>query len=120
MKTLIQTALLTTLLASTATMSMANSAVNQDAISVQTVTVQQAKQLPDDRHVKIKGYVVKALGDENYQFRDATGSIQVEIDDELWNGKGVSAKTPVTIIGEVDVDRRPHKHVEIDVDRVIF
>ena len=41
-------------------------------------------------------------------------------DDELWGGKAISAKTPVTIIGEVDIDYKPAKRVEIDVDQVKF
>lgn len=96
-----------------------SAAVNQSAL-FQTVTVQKAATLPDDSKVQIKGYVVKALGKEKYQFRDNTGAITVEIDDDLWNGKAVSAKTPITIQGEVDVDLKPSKKVEIDVDRVIF
>jgi uncharacterized protein (TIGR00156 family) len=96
-----------------------SAAVNQSAL-FQTVTVQKATTLADDSKVQIKGYVVKSLGKEKYQFRDATGSITVEIDDDLWQGKAVSAKTPITIQGEVDVDMKPTKKVEIDVDRVIF
>ena len=108
------------MIGSVATAAMANTAIKQAAISPKTVNVKQVYQLADDTHVQIKGYVVKALGDENYQFRDATGTITVEIDDELWQGKGVSAKTLVTIQGEIDVDYTPLKKVEIDVDRVLF
>lgn len=104
---------------SVSTVTLANDIVNQAAFA-QTVTIKQALNLADDSKVQIKGYVVKALGDEKYQFRDATGSINVEIDDKLWKGKAVSAKTPVTIIGEVDVDHKPTKRVEIDVDQVRF
>ncbi len=43
-----------------------------------------------------------------------------DIDDDLWNGKAVSAKTPVTLIGEVDIDHKPAKRIEIDVDQVRF
>ena len=64
--------------------------------------------------------MVKAVGDEKYQFRDNTGTITVDIDDELWHGKPISAKTPVTLIGEVDIDYKPAKRVEIDVEAVKF
>ena len=60
------------------------------------------------------------MGDEKYQFRDSTGSITVDIDDELWQGKAISAKTPVTLIGEIDIDYKPTKRVEVDVDQVKF
>ena len=68
-------------------------AVNQQAF-YKTVTVKQALTLADDTRVQLKGYVVKAIGDEKYEFRDATGSITVDIDDELWGGRAISAKTP--------------------------
>jgi uncharacterized protein (TIGR00156 family) len=103
------------------TFAMANTAVNQTAIAPQvTTTVKQALTLKDDTKVQLKGYVVKAVGDEKYQFRDNTGTITVDIDDELWQGKPISAKTPVTLIGEVDIDYKPMKRVEIDVEAVKF
>ena len=46
--------------------------------------------------------------------------LKKEIDDELWQGKAISATTPVVIFGEVDIDYKPMKRVEIDVDRVQF
>ena len=94
-------------------------AVNHMAFA-QAVTVKQALTLKDDSKVELKGHVVKALGDEKYEFRDSTGSITVEIDDKLWHGKKVSAKTPVTLSGEVDIDYKPAKHVSIDVDALKF
>ena len=48
------------------------------------------------------------------------GKDAMDIDDELWHGKAISAKTPVTLMGEVDVDYKPTKRVEIDVDQVKF
>lgn len=97
-----------------------NGVINQNAISAPMVNVQQALKLADDSHVQIKGYVVKALGDEKYQFRDSSGSMTVDIDDELWAGQAVSATTLLTIEGEVDVDYKPMKRIEIDVDAVRF
>lgn len=89
-------------------------------VQFQKVTVEKAKALADDSKVEIKGYVVKSLGKEKYQFRDSSGVITVEIDDDLWQGKPVSAKTLLTIQGEIDVDLKPTRTVEIDVDRVMF
>lgn len=102
-----------------ASVAMANTAVNQQAIH-KTVTAKQALTLKDDTKVQLKGYVVKSIGDEKYEFRDSSGSITVDIDDDLWNGKAISAKTPITIVGEVDIDYKPTKRVEIDVDAVKF
>ena len=106
-------------LVGTVTLAAANDAVNKSALHKQ-VTVQQAMTLKDDTNVQLKGYVVKSIGDEKYAFKDSTGTITVDIDDELWQGKAISAKTPITIIGEVDVDYKPLKRVEIDVEAVKF
>ena len=103
----------------TAALATANTAVNQSALS-KVSTVKQALVAKDDTKVEVKGYVVKAIGDEKYQFRDATGSMTVDIDDDLWQGKPIAANTPVTLMGEVDVDYKPTKRVEIDVDAVKF
>lgn len=132
MKLITKTALLTTLFASTtfaianntalnnaAVNNTANSTVNQSALYSPS-TVKQALTLKDDTKVQLRGHVVKAIGDEKYQFRDQTGTITVDIDDDLWNGKAISATTPITISGEVDVDYQPTKRVEIDVDAVKF
>ncbi|WP_374667033.1 NirD/YgiW/YdeI family stress tolerance protein [Acinetobacter sp.] len=97
----------------------AHEAVNHAAFA-KPVTVKQALTLKDDTKVELKGHVVKSLGDEKYQFRDSTGTITADIDNKLWQGKKVLAKTPVTITGEVDVDYKPAKHVSIDVDSVKF
>ena len=102
-----------------ASITMANDSINTQALH-QNVTVKQALSLKDDSKVQLKGYVVKSIGDEKYQFRDNTGTITVDIDDDLWKGKPVSAKTPVTLIGEIDIDYKPMKRVEVDVDQVQF
>ena len=119
MKSISQVILMASLFGA-ATITTANTAVvNQQALHKQ-VTVQQALNLADDTKVQLKGYVVKSLGDEKYEFKDRTGTMMVDIDDELWQGKSISAKTPITIMGEVDVDYKPLKRVEIDVDAVKF
>ncbi|WP_180076325.1 NirD/YgiW/YdeI family stress tolerance protein [Acinetobacter sp. YH12106] len=125
MKMMMNTVLAAALMGSIATAAVAsNEAVNQPVVNqaafAKTMTVQQALGMKDDSKVQLKGYVVKAVGNEKYQFRDSTGSITVEIDDELWQGKPISAKTPVTIIGEVDIDYKPAKRVEIDVEQLRF
>jgi uncharacterized protein (TIGR00156 family) len=71
--------------------------------------------LMDDTHVVLEGQIVKRLQDELYEFKDATGTIQVEIDDEDWPAQKVSENTKVRLTGEVDKDFNSH---EVDVDRV--
>lgn len=105
----------------TAGIVVANTPVNQAAIAPATVTtVKQALTAKDSTPIKLHGQVVKSLGDEKYQFRDKTGSITVDVDDELWQGRPISPNTNVTLVGEVDIDYKPLKRVEIDVDQIQF
>ena len=125
MKTL-NKALIAAALVGVTTFTVANTAVNQGAVNQAAIapqaltSVKNALTAKDDTPVKLKGYIVKSVGDEKYQFRDNTGVITVDIDDELWQGKPINAKTPVVLIGEVDIDYKPTKRVEIDVDQVQF
>ena len=120
MNVLNKTILALGLIATTTLASANTTAVNQSALTPSLTTVKQALTMKDNSKVQLRGHVVKATGDEKYQFRDSTGSITVDIDDELWQGKPISANTTVTLIGEVDIDYKPLKRVEIDVDSVKF
>lgn len=82
----------------------------------QVTSVKAAKEAADDTPAVLEGSIVKRLHGEHYEFKDATGSMQVEIDHDDWpQGVDVSEKTRVRLTGEVDHER---KGVEIDVDRV--
>lgn len=90
-----------------------------------TVTAVAAAELPDDSGVRLVGYIVEALGSETYTFRDDTGTIVVEIDNEDWKGLSVTPETRVEIVGEVDRERRVLQDgriygtkVEIDVGAI--
>ena len=81
----------------------------------QVVTAAEVAELPDDAEVRLTGYVVKNVGDEKYEFRDDTGTIIVEIDDEDWKGLEITPEQRVEITGEVDQERQK---TELDVDTI--
>lgn len=70
----------------------------------QVVTVSQAKSLADDSFVTLEGRITgKArFEDEEYTFEDSTGSITVEIDNEIWQGQTVTPNDRVRIFGKLD------------------
>lgn len=78
-------------------------------------TVAAALQAKDDTQVVLEGRLTQKLEDERYVFQDATGSINVEIDDEDLPAGGISDQSRVRLTGEVDKDLTT---LEIDVDRV--
>lgn len=83
--------------------------------NLKLLTVAETSEATDDSRVKLVGYIVKSLGDENYEFKDDTGTLVVEIDDEDWGGLEVTPDDRLEIAGEVDRERLG---VALDVDRV--
>ena len=76
------------------------------------VTVKQALEMPDDAKVTLKGKIVKSLGDDSYVFQDATGTIEVEIDHDVWRGQNITPEDVVVITGEMDKDWN-HKAIDV-------
>ena len=81
----------------------------------QVSTVAAALDAADDTPVVLQGQIAKRLQDELYEFKDATGTIQIEIDNEDWPAQAVSERAMVKLTGEVDRDLTSR---EIDVDSV--
>ena len=66
------------------------------------VTVKEAKEMKDDSWATVRGTIEKRLSDDDYLFRDETGTLSVEIDDKDWQGQSVSPKDKVELQGEID------------------
>ncbi|MBR5915800.1 MAG: YgiW/YdeI family stress tolerance OB fold protein [Spirochaetia bacterium] len=81
----------------------------------EVTTVAQALKMKDDAKAVLRGNIVKQVGHEKYLFKDATGEIVIEIDDDDWGGVTVGPQDTVELIGEVDKD---FNKVEFDVDIV--
>ncbi|WP_410014105.1 YgiW/YdeI family stress tolerance OB fold protein [Sodalis sp. C49] len=80
------------------------------------VTIKQAKGMKDNAWVTLQGNIEKKLGGDKYLFRDHTGSIEVEIDNDKWNGQDVSPKDLLVISGKLDKDRHG---VNVDVEHLL-
>ena len=65
-------------------------------------TVADARAQRDDHPVVLRGTLISKIGDERYQFRDASGQIEVEIDDEDLPPQAIGADTVVELRGKVD------------------
>lgn len=73
---------------------------------VAVVTVEQAKALADDAPVTLRGTIERHLGGERYQFKDASGTMAVDIDPRRWQEQSVSPTDMVEIHGEVEKKRQ--------------
>lgn len=70
----------------------------------------------DDELVILKGRLTKQLSHDKYEFTDKTGTITVEIDQDVFAGRQIGPDTVIEIAGKVDKDTG--KPVEIDVKRI--
>ena len=86
-------------------------------------TVKDASRSWDDTRVVLVGNIVsrQAGYDDIYTFRDKTGSILVEIDDELFHalGQKVTPQTVVRISGEVDKEFMEGTQIDVEHMEVV-
>ncbi|MDR0379254.1 MAG: NirD/YgiW/YdeI family stress tolerance protein [Candidatus Accumulibacter sp.] len=75
-----------------------------DDVTATPLSVEEAKRLRDDAPVQLQGKIVRRMGDEKYLFRDASGELTVEIDDDVWRGLTVGPEDTVMLFGKVDKD----------------
>lgn len=70
--------------------------------TTEVTTIKNAIELRDDSRVIVEGHIVKQLKNELYLFKDATGEVEMEIDDEDFRNMKISADDKVRITAEVD------------------
>lgn len=81
---------------------------------ITTITVKQLVDTGrDDQLVTLEGYLVEQVKHEKYTFRDATGTVLVEIDDEVFMGQRVDPKTKVRLEGEFEKDMLEKDEVDV-------
>ena len=75
--------------------------------------VTTVKNLLDSGKDADEGYIVQQVKHEKYMFRDSTGEMLVEIDDEVFKGQRVDPKTKVRIDGELERDFMEKDKVDV-------
>lgn len=78
-------------------------------------TVDKISSLNDDAWVILQGNIEERVGEDNYTFRDATGTIVVDIDRKRWGSQTITPKDRVQLEGKVDKD---WNRVEVDVKNI--
>lgn len=78
-------------------------------------TVEEALKLKHNTLVAVEGNIIKRISDDKYIFKDSTGMITVEIDDDVWAGQVVGANDKIEIQGELE---KKKNLIIIDVDYV--
>ena len=80
------------------------------------VTADSISDMKDDTKVTIEGYLVEQINEEHYLFKDDTGNVEVEIDDQVFKGANVTPETHLRLVGEVDKDL--WKKATVDVEHL--
>lgn len=78
-----------------------------------SVTVAQAKTLQDEVGVSLTGSIVRHVVGDDFEFKDATGSIMLDIDDDLWQPMQLKAGDRIKVMGEVDTHRSKPTDIEV-------
>ncbi|ANI28948.1 hypothetical protein PL78_03720 [Yersinia entomophaga] len=69
----------------------------------------------DDSWMTLRGNIEQRIGSDHYLFRDATGTMTVDIDHKRWYGLTVTPKDTVELQGKIDKD---WNSVELDVKQI--
>lgn len=69
-------------------------------------TVAQAAEARSDSRVVLEGHVIAHQFDDCFTFKDATGTMTVEIDRRTFRGQEVTPETKVRLQGEVERSKR--------------
>ena len=79
-------------------------------------TVDKALKAKDDTPCVLEGSIVASASErERYIFKDSSGQIVIELDDDLFVGRTVTPSNVIRIYGEVDT--RFSRDAEVEVDR---
>jgi len=77
-------------------------------------TVAEAMKAADDSPAVLTGYITQRLRKNHYEFKDDSGTIQVEVDNRAWPAQPISETTKVRLYGEVEHKKWGGREVEVD------
>lgn len=77
------------------------------------VTIAQAKKLSDETGVTLKGVISKHISGDDFELKDTTGTMVIDVDDDLWKPMQLKVGDKVRVVGAVDTHRV--KPTDIDV-----
>ncbi len=94
-------AVLSLLLFVSASLAMANN-VGFNNTNVQKMSVTDALKMSDNSYVSVEGSILKKLTNDKYLFKDSTGTMTVEIDNDRWAGISADTKDILILNGEIE------------------
>lgn len=67
-----------------------------------------------DAIVQVKGFVTKQINNEDFEFKDQSGTIRIEIDKKILNTIQFDENTEIIIFGEVDYNLLEGSEIEVE------
>ena len=89
-----------------------------DNINIIKTTVAEAFDMEDESKVILTGQIVNILGNDKYIFKDQTGEVVIEIDDEDWPLNKMTPEDMIEITGIID--KEFSNPMQIDVDSFVI
>ena len=69
----------------------------------------------DDERVTIQGTILNKISNDKYTFKDSTGTMTVDIDNDKWSGIASNTKDTLEISGEIE---KKLNSTELDVEHI--
>ena len=85
----------------------------------QIISVSEIAELKDGDYIIMQGNIIEKTGEETYNFKDNTGTIILEIDDDNWADITVTPNDIVIIEGEVDKNMMNPTIIEVEEIRLV-
>lgn len=92
-----------------------NSKILEEAAK-NNITIVQALRANDETAVTLQGHIVGQIKHEHYELKDTTGSMTIEVDDDLATADKLKVGTEVKVVGEIDTHR--YKPTDIEVIKI--
>lgn len=84
-----------------------------DTAQPKIISVQAALKAADDTPVALRGKIIRQLDKDEFIFRDASGEIKIEVENEAWNGQNITPNDEITIQGKVDTNGLKASEIEV-------
>lgn len=89
----------------------------RDEAKNNVITVSQVSGMTEGTGVTLNGQIVKQLAveEDHFELSDASGSIVIDVDDEVWRPLALKAGDKVQVVGEVDISDEGNRKARVDV-----
>ena len=86
------------------------------ANTVSITTVARALHAENNAPVQLTGNILRQVNENEFIFQDTTGEIQIDVEEDAWQGKNVNQHDTITLYGKVE--KAPSQPNELKIHRI--